>query len=201
MKTASSLKRMGLAAVALSLILAATAGAQGGKLKEYQIKAGFLYNFAKLTIWPATAFAESDTPLVLCIASEHPFSDLFAQLLEGKSVGKRKLVVKKGFPSASKAPADGPIGDETIASSPPDCHILFIGSSDPAFIREKLRAVQGQPVLTVGETQGFCLMGGIVNFFTQNNQLRFQVYLDHARRAGIKLRSQLLMSAVIIERH
>ncbi len=200
MKTVSSLKRMGLAVVALSLILTATAGAQDGKVLEYKIKAGFLYNFAKLTRWPAKAFADSDTPLILCIASEHPFSDLFAEMLAGKPVGKRKLVVKKDFPSTSEAPEESSVSDETIASAPQDCHILFIGSSDPEFVREKLRAVQGQPVLTVGETQGFCLMGGIINFFTENNRLQFQAYQKPAQKVGLRLRSQLLMSAELIKK-
>jgi hypothetical protein len=42
-------------------------------------------------------------------------------------------------------------------------------------------------------------MGGIINFFMEQKRLRFEVNVDAARKAGLKLSSQILMSAEIIK--
>ncbi len=34
---------------------------------EYQVKAAFLFNFAKFVEWPADAFPTADTPLQICV--------------------------------------------------------------------------------------------------------------------------------------
>ncbi len=80
-----------------------------------------------------------------------------------------------------------------------DCHILFISSTDEKHIRKRLGAVKNQSVLTVGQTKGFAKkMGGVINFFTEGNSLRFQVNADAAKRAGLKFRAQLMMSAEVV---
>ena len=37
---------------------------------EYLIKAGFIYNFAKLVEWPSNAFAQPDSPIVIGILGD-----------------------------------------------------------------------------------------------------------------------------------
>jgi hypothetical protein len=46
--------------------------------------------------------------------------------------------------------------------------------------------------LTVGEAEGFAISGGVINFYTQNNKLRFEINPDAAERAGLRISSQLL---------
>lgn len=78
------------------------------------------------------------------------------------------------------------------------CHILFIDSTDKKFIRESLKRVKGWNVLTVGHSKGFTQEGGVVNFFTEEGKIKFEIDLDAAKRSGLKLGSQILMSAEII---
>jgi hypothetical protein len=51
--------------------------------------------------------------------------------------------------------------------------------------------------LTIGEIEGFTQMGGVINFFEEQNRLRFKVNIDAAKRAGLTMSSQLLGSAQI----
>ena len=78
-----------------------------------------------------------------------------------------------------------------------DCHVLFFSSKDRAFIQEKLDMLKNQNILTVGETEGFIEMGGMINFFEEEQHLRFTVNQCAAAAAGLKLSSQLLKSADI----
>jgi hypothetical protein len=46
------------------------------------------------------------------------------------------------------------------------------------------------PVLTVGETAGFLDAGGIIDFLLDDNKLRFEVNLDTAESADLKIGSR-----------
>src|SRR5260370_31416836 len=42
-------------------------------LTEYELKAAFLFNFAKFVDWPPRAFPEASAPLIFGIIGEDPF--------------------------------------------------------------------------------------------------------------------------------
>ncbi|MEW5801392.1 MAG: YfiR family protein [bacterium] len=149
---------------------------------EYQVKAGFIYNFAKFTEWPKNLPYDSNSSLILSVISNNDaVSDAFLAL-NGKIVGGKNIQVKMCV---------------TVRDLK-DCHILFLDSTDRKFIQEVLRTVKDRQVLTVGHGPGFTQEGGIINFFIEDGKLRFEVNRDAEKRAGIKLGSQILRSAEII---
>lgn len=163
---------------------------------EYKVKAGFIYNFAKFTEWIPETFKDSSL-MNLCVAADESdakdpdvvFSDM-ASTLNEKSVEGKKIIVKK---CENK--------DEIK-----NCHILFVASTNTEFIQERLDSAKGLNILTVGETENFAKMGGMINFLKENKGiniisqkelLRFEVNEAAAGRAKLKFRSQLMMSAKI----
>src|SRR5438045_7114252 len=115
------LRRLGILIVALSVSLswAPEAFAQApnsSDSSEYLIKAGFIYNFARLVEWPATAFAQPDSPIVIGIWGTDPFGPVIDQVLDGKRVNGRGFVVKR----------------LKSLNDLKDCHILFVSSSEVA---------------------------------------------------------------------
>ena len=149
---------------------------------EYQVKAAFIYHFARFTQWPEGAFPEPDSPLVLCLIASDPDADILLAL-GGKAVRDRRLVVRK----------------LTTEADIPGCHILYLATKDAETIRKGLALARDHSILTVGETAGFIRLGGIINFFEREQQLRFAVNLDAAEAANLKFSSQLLMSAEIVQ--
>ena len=148
---------------------------------EYQVKAGFVYNFAKFIRWPEAAFERDDQPLVLCIGSKDPVCDIFFSLDE-KPVRGRRIKVKRWSPEDNQS----------------KCHILFLGAMDVGAVHQALASLHEKYLLTVGESEGFLQSGGIINFISKGNRLRFEVNLDAAEAAGLKLSAQILMSAEIV---
>ena len=144
-------------------------------LREYRIKAAFLYNFAKFVEWPPEAFDDEDSTLVLGVLGDDPFGAAL-QSLTGKTVRGRRLTIKRF--------------DSLLDIS--DCHILFITSSVQEQQQEALESLEGSNVLTVGEIQRFAQMGGIINFVIRKNKIRFEINLDAGKRAGLMISSQLL---------
>lgn len=147
---------------------------------EYLIKAGFTYNFAKLMDWPAGAFAQADSPIVIGVLGVDPFNGTLDQVLKGKQANGRSFEVRH-----LKWGADFK-----------GCNILFVSNSETAHIDELLRAVKGLPILTIGETPGFAQRGGIINFIVADNRVRFEINDDAAKQAGINISSRLLSLAV-----
>ena len=155
------------------------AGGQSETPTEYQIKAAFLYNFAKFVEWPADAFTDPHSPIVLGIVGEDPFGSDLDGIVYAKTVNGRGFMVKRLAPG-------------------PDlrtCHILFISSSEKKRLAQILEQLKGSSVLTVGEMDRFVQSGGAVNFLLEQNRVRFEINVDAAARARLKISSKLLALA------
>jgi len=176
--------RFGGALISGLLLLMAVApypgGAADAQPTEYQLKAAFLYHFAQFVDWPASAFPEAASPIVIGVLGQSPFGADLEQIISGKSINNRPLMIK-AFRSVSEA-TNG-------------CHILFVSSSEKGRLTEIFSGLRGLPVLTVGETDRFTESGGMINFVNQAQKIRFQINEEAAKAAGLKLSSKLLSLA------
>ena len=95
---------------------------------------------------------------------------------------------------------DHPIEVERISSSPQaaSCHLLFVTASRADRAGEMIRATRGGGVLTVGDREEFTRIGGIINFFTRGDRIRFAINRGAAEAAGLKLSAQLLRLGKIV---
>jgi hypothetical protein len=62
-----------------------------------------------------------------------------------------------------------------------------------------LRSLEGSRTLTVGETEGFALLGGIINLTVEGNKVHFEINRLAADRAGLKIGSKLFSLAKIVK--
>lgn len=148
--------------------------------QEYAIKAAYIYNFSKFVEWPAKAFEKSKTFNVSILVDE----DLvpYFKKLNGKEVRGRKVVI-----SFKKQVEDIEI-----------CHIIFVGKSKQNNLAEILTRLKDQSVLIIGDEEGFSKQGGMINFVMKENNVRFEINPDAARRAGLKISSKLLSLGIIV---
>jgi len=146
---------------------------------EYRVKAAFIFHFAQLTDWPADTLPGVDNSLFLCTLGEDPFRGALESTVEGKTVGTRVLRIRH----------------LKRAEDIPGCGILFLGKAQSAHIPTVLTELHKAPILTVGETPGFLGAGGMICFRSENDRIRFDINLDAARVASLKVGSRLLMMA------
>ena len=179
-------RKIGAARVALSLLFCLLifrpAAVWGGPLTgtEYDVKTGFIYNFANFVSWPPTAFKDKDEDLVLCLVSDTPAADALFKLNDQTIRGRKIKVISYSQESCLDA-----------------SHILYIATQDRNLVQKLLGIARERNILTIGEIEGFTQMGGVINFFEEKNRLRFKVNIDAAKRAGLTMSSQLLGSAQI----
>jgi len=152
--------------------------------REYPLKALFLYNFGSYVEWPTDTFSDPQDPFVIGVLGTAPLEKPLQGLASNKTIAGRKIVVEF-FPTAE-------------AIKP--CQILFIARS--VNVREQRLAMQklrNQPVLIVGESDGFVGQGGSVNFFIEANKIRFEINPETVKQRELKLSSKLLSLARIVE--
>ncbi|MFH1144870.1 MAG: YfiR family protein, partial [Candidatus Eisenbacteria bacterium] len=121
------------------------ASARAGPPTEYEVKAAFVYNFAKFVEWPAEAFDSVTAPLTIGILGEDPFGPSLADAIEDKQASGRPLRLRR---IDADADARG-------------CQILFVNVS-PADLKETLRRVDPAGLLLVGEGEAFLREGGVI---------------------------------------
>jgi hypothetical protein len=151
---------------------------------EYQVKAAFLYNFAKFVEWPPQAFRNASAPLAICILGPNPFGRSLEEAVDGKVVEDRKLVVRQ---FADIRQVNG-------------CHILFVSSPERKSLRAILGDLKESGVLTVGETEGFTAEGGVISLQLEGDRVRFEINLDAAGRQKLRISSKLLSLARIVKK-
>jgi hypothetical protein len=146
---------------------------------EYEVKAAFLYNFAKFVEWPTEAFPHVDDPFGLCILGDDPFGGLLERAVSGKTVQERTFAIRH-------------ITDSEDAVL---CNLLFVSSSEGGRLRHVLSLLKRVPVLVVGDTEDIVYDGGMIGFHMEGNRVRFMVNQDAVERAGLQISSQLLKVA------
>jgi len=168
--------------IALSILL--SVHALGQSADEYQVKAAFLYNFAKFVEWPSQSFKSPSDPILIGVLGKNPFGDALAEAVAGKKLGARAFQVRE-------------IGDIQQATR---CQILFVSSSERKHLAPLFARIGNAAVLTVGETENFALEGGIINFKIQAGSIRLQVNVEAARKQQLRISAKLLSLAEIVEK-
>jgi hypothetical protein len=169
-------------AALLSLADATPTWAQASPSVEYQVKAAFLLNFAKFIEWPPNVFLGGKTPIAVCIFRYDPFGSALDDIIRGKNINNRELLARR-------------INELPDLKS---CQLVFVSKTEDKHLSEVLNSLSGARALVVGESEGFAERGGGVQFFLEDNKLRFAVNVDAVQRARLIVSSKLLALARIV---
>jgi YfiR/HmsC-like len=146
---------------------------------EYRVKAAFIFHFAQLVDWPPDGQTGAENSLLLCTLGEDPFQGTLEDTVAGKAVGNRVIRIRH-----LREPQDMQA-----------CQILFLGRGESKRIPMLVADLHNAPILTVGETAGFLDAGGMIRFLLEENKVRFDINLDAAESARLKIGSRLLILA------
>ncbi len=152
------------------------------RVKEFQVKALFLYNFANFVEWPDSAFDGPEASLRLCLYGAVPFGS-FLDAVDGVRIRDRQLDV---------------IRTTDRADIQQGCHILFVGIDQLDQLDAFFADIDHMYVLSVGNTEGFARRGGVINIYRTRDQRRFEINLAQAIENGLLISSDLLSLARII---
>jgi hypothetical protein len=171
-------------AVVVSLLSASIVESQQARVSEYDVKAVYLYNFAKFVDWPVSAMKSKGDPFTICVLGKDPFGSILDVTIAGETIGGRRVAAKR-------------------VSDPPEvsgCQILYISSSEESRLNTIFGYLDKSATLTVSDIPQFSQHGGMIEFVLQGSRVRFDVNLAAAQQAGLNLSSELLKVATNVRR-
>jgi hypothetical protein len=148
---------------------------------EYFVKAAFIYNFIKFIEWPAKSTDPTLKTFNIYILGDDPSAGAF-ESLNGKNAKGKTIYVKKVF----------------SVNSLKDPHIIFVSQSEKYRIHRIVSLLKGIDVITVGDTVGYANKGVMINFFLENNKVRFEINIDMFKQKNMQVSSKLLSLAKIV---
>lgn len=166
----------------LPLLAGTAAPLHAQDVTEVTLKGAFLFNFARFTQWPADAL-QADSAIAACVVGDIAVGDAFSRTVKGRRISGRPITV------AIIAP-DKPL---------PTCHVLYLSGLADARVADIVSRVREVPVLTVSDAEAFSRRGGIVEMFVDAGRMKFRINAKSAKRARLKLSSQLLALAEIVD--
>jgi hypothetical protein len=165
--------------------LAASPSAQdlnSGDSSEYLIKAGYIYNFAKLVEWPS-AVGRKGQPIVIGVLGNDAFATVLARVVEGKKIDDQPFLVKR-------------LKNREFKDC--GCQILFVAAAENARIDEVIQLQSTGSMLTIAEAPDFARRGGIIALILEDSKVRFIVNVDAATQGGLTISSRLLTLATVV---
>ena len=181
------MRRIFLSILTLMVVLGATNGALAADQDfsiplEYQVKAAVLYKFVRYVEWSQDVLPDTLDTITIGVLGESPIVDALRASVEGKEIGGYKVAIRHFG------------GLEDLDFS----HMLFIGRSEKQHLKKALRRLQGWNTLTVGDTEGFAEAGGMVNLVIVENRVGFEINLEAAEKAKLRISSHLLRLGRIV---
>jgi hypothetical protein len=172
----------------LSLLIVAAlapsrAPAQAVFSTEYDIKAALLFHLTQFTEWPASAFTNSESPIVIGVLGDNPFGTTVDKTVGGEKVQNRRVETRY-FNSVDQV----------------KCHVLFVSRSETAQIDRIIAKLRARGILTVSDIDRFARRGGMVAFRTdRNRRVNLNINLAEVEAARLKISSKLLRIANLVE--
>jgi len=140
---------------------------------EEQIKAVFLFNFAKYVDWP-DAPAGTSASIRMCVPANPQFLAVLQTTVQGEVVNGRPLTA---------------MGLEGLDGAR-DCDILYVGNASSRDAAAWSTAVRGRHTLTVGD--GTLAEGIVIAFVRDQNRVRFDINRAAAGQQHLSISSRLL---------
>lgn len=146
-----------------------------------KMKANYIYNFTKYIEWP-DKYKEGN--FVIGILGASSFYNELTTSLSTKTVGSRKFEIKS-FANA-----------ESVSGT---CHILFIPVENSSLLPAVLKKTKGKSTLIVTEKAGLAKQGAAINLIPVENKLKFELNKETTEKYNLKVSSNLLALAILVE--
>ena len=167
-------------------MLCLTASLRADLATEYQVKAGFLYNFIKFVTWTPETFRDERQLFSICTSGGHPWDRALEETLKGKMVGERAVISRNVH------------GEKDMKG----CQVLFIPAPEEPKWEGLMLSAKLPGVLTVTEAnreEKRGKSGAVITFVLDGNRVRFVVDAKAAERAGLTISSKLLSLALEVQ--
>ena len=149
----------------------------------YVMKAVYLEKFSRFITWPEECdMADVSKPFVIGVMGKTPLYKNLEQIYAVQKINNKKVEIRK----------------ITELYQVKDIHILVIAESERKNLPNIIALTEHLPVLTIGDSPNFGKKGVLINFFEDNNRLKFEINETAVLKSPLQMSFYLLNSAQII---
>jgi len=149
-----------------------------GQTSENTLKAVYMEKFSRFVTWPD----DNHEHFIITMYGDTPLQESIQQIYAIRDIKGRKVIIKN---------AD-------VLADIQQTHILFITSDKAQELPTLINYLNGKPILTISDSEGFAQKGVIINFFVDHNKLRFEINEEALLKSPLQMSFYLLSSAKII---
>ena len=139
--------------------------------EEYQVKAAYLYNFAKMANWPAQILPDRAGLIVGVLGGDEDFVKVLRDVLSGKSINGHILEVRH-LHSAEEVKF---------------CHVVFFRTPERS-TRSIISQFRQSNILLVGENKEFLSDGGMINLVLNGGKIGYEINTAALESAQLRYR-------------
>ncbi len=172
--------RKWLVAILFCVPLTAYTPTQMLDFQVQRLAAARISTFPAYVSWPPVVFAGHPTKLYIGFIGEDPLGSAGRQYLVGRGWGGKQYVLERLQPGAYSR-------DDLKRYQ-----ILIFGDLTEKELKDLLKLVAKEPVLTIGETPGFIENGGIIELHIDGMAVTWTVSMAHAHRADLVIDQRLV---------
>lgn len=189
------LRRIALTA---GLVLGTSLAAQPVGDRQMQVEAAFLVNFVRYAEWPARRFDNAADPYVIAVVGPESGAAVDTVAAIARAAGPiqgRRIEVR----SVELAGRPGSEARRAAIARLRASHLAFLPSTAVTSPRAFLEAVEGSPVLTVGDGKDFVASGGMLGLVRSGPRIVFEANPRAIQAGGVGLSAKVLKLARIRE--
>lgn len=167
---------------AFALLLAASwasLATEATQRTDMQLKAEHILKFAHYVEWPANAFGDATSPIVIGVMGAPALADELERISQSQQIAGRPVSVK----------------NITADNAPDPVHILFLGTQPGSKSGKQPTSAATRPRLSVCDTSHDHAHACAIKFVQDSHRLRFDISLPAAEQAGIRIMAPLLTVA------
>ncbi len=151
-------------------------------VEKQTVLAVLTLNIARFTQWPEQAFQAEQDKLNICVLGNNIVQQAFQQI-NNKQVNE-KVINIIALSRLTKLKR---------------CQLLYLTDLNNSRLAVLLTELQGQATLTIGETEAFLKMGGMVALVQNKGKMQIMINLARIKQADIVINSSLLKLSRIVD--
>jgi len=175
-----SLMKFAPAAILLLFLSSLKCEAQ---LNEDVVKAAYIERITRFVEWPVKDSLLSHDQFVIGVYNEDVFVNTLSEVFKNKPI---KGLLVKIIPVKNA---------EEIGI----CNICYISEKAKSSIKSFITAANSSGVLLISGTNGFCKAGVHINFYLEDEKLKFEINEKSLLSAGFKVSYLLMQNTRIIQ--
>lgn len=179
-------KRLGLILLIIFFFCSYSNPQDHKEYDEYKLKASFVGKFPDYITWPGSSgMRDQSKPFVIGLLGAHPIGDQLRLILGDKTIKGKQVEIRI-------------FNDTRPLDEIKKCHILFISESFQQELHLLIEIIEKKPILTIGDTAGYCEKGVHLNFYELRRRFRFEINPRAIRKANLTVRARLVVLGKIV---